>query len=205
MGRRHSVAKSSARLGHRLTLGLEVLPPVQQRDGLRLGRRAEMHVALGGGDLLVAGQLLDGLGGRTGHRQPGAEGVAEDVDAPRDLQAGPFLGPAHPLRQQPLGHLLLLPLVVPPQDPVAPEVPVLGEGGLEAGGQRDLPLAAGLRDGEVALPFGLPDHQVAAHQVHVGLLQGDDLAAAQAGVAAEDSTGRAGQSPLLVHWNQEAE
>ena len=47
---------------------------------------------------------------------------------------------------------------------------------------RSRPLFGG---GEVAFPLRPPDDEVAALQVDVGLLQGDDLAAAKAGVTAQ--------------------
>ena len=69
-------------------LRVQVLAAVEERDRLRLRCRREVHVPLRGADLLVPGQVLDGLRRRAGHRQPrAAPGSLGRVRSPERLHA----------------------------------------------------------------------------------------------------------------------
>jgi hypothetical protein len=116
-----------------------------------------VHGVLGGGEVLVSGQIWDGLRRAVAICSPKPEGVAEDVDAPVTFS------PAN--RWMRLIYLLSSlqitfegpSAVGPPEDPLALEVTLLAEGVRQPGGHLHLTGPSILGQGDVPSPLRAAD------------------------------------------------
>ncbi len=88
--------------------------------------------------------------------------------------------------------------VGPPEDALAPEVPLLAEGVRQPGGHVHLPGPSSLGQGDVPFPLRAADVDDAPDEVHIRLLQGDDFAAAQPCLSAEQHE----DEVLVVHLRE---